>query len=278
VQYTAGASATTQAGETVVARYTVSGDRTRAEPSTASVVIQIPHPGATNHNAGMLAFGPDGYLYLGTGDGGGGGDPFQNAQNPQSLRGKMLRLDLTVAPYAIPTTNPYYGQSSPRPEIWSFGLRNPWRYSFDRGTGDLFIADVGQNIYEEVNRQPAGSFGGQNYGWPIMEGLHCFQAATCNQAGLQLPITEYPHNPECSVTGGYVYRGAAYPVMAGMYLFGDYCSGRIWTLQNVGGAWQRVERLDSTVSISSFGEDQAGELYVTGLGSGTLYRVVAVPP
>jgi glucose/arabinose dehydrogenase len=267
-------------GDTVVARYTAAADRASALPGSASIVIGIPHPRFTNHNAGMLAFGPDGYLYVGTGDGGGGGDPDGNAQNPESLRGKMLRLDVNTVPYDIPTTNPYFGQTRPRPEIWASGLRNPWRYSFDRGSGDLYVADVGQNLYEEVNRQPAGAAGGQNYGWPIMEGLHCFQPANCDPTGLQLPIAEYPHSLGCSVTGGYVYRGAAYQIMAGMYLFGDYCSGRIWTLQNVGGVWQRVERLDSNVSISSFGEDRFGELYVTGIGSstGTLYRVVVVSP
>src|SRR5262249_49835320 len=228
-------------------------------------------------NGGMLAFGPDGYLYVGLGDGGSAGDPWGNAQNRSVLLGKLLRLKVDGdEPYTIPADNPWpHGEDQARPEIWAYGLRNPWRFSFDRATGDLYIADVGQNAYEEIDFQPAGSTGGQNYGWNIREAAHCFQADSCQTSGLVEPISEYAHDQGCSIIGGYVYRGAAFPALQGLYIFGDYCSGRIWSLsRNTAGQWQQRKLLDSRLSISSFGEDAAGELYVVDLG-GAIYRVTA---
>lgn len=264
-------------GNTVVARYHVSDDPDVADPNSARTILTLDQP-AANHNGGLLLFGPDGYLYIGTGDGGGAGDPRGNAQNPQVLLGKMLRLDVDSSePYAIPTGNPFISDPAVRDEIWALGLRNPWRYSFDRATGDFYIADVGQNRYEEIDFQPAGSRGGENYGWNIMEGFHCFSpGANCDQTGLTLPVAEYSHDLGCSVTGGYVYRGTAFPRMAGAFYFGDFCSGRIWALyRNAAGQWTTAQMLQPGLGISSFGEDEAGELYVTDLGSGRLYRLVA---
>lgn len=264
-------------GNTVVARYRVSDDPGLADPDSARIILTLDQP-AANHNGGLLLFGPDGYLYIGAGDGGRGGDPWGNAQNPQVLLGKMLRLDVDSGePYTIPPDNPFVADPAVRDEIWALGLRNPWRYSFDRTTGDLYIADVGQNKWEEIDFQPARSPGGANYGWNIMEGTHCFSPSTnCDSTDLVLPITEYGHDVGCSVTGGYVYRGSNFPQMAGAYFYGDFCSGRIWALYRDGaGEWRTTKLLDSGLSISSFGEDEAGELYVTDLGDGRLFRLVA---
>ena len=197
-----------------------------------------------------MVFGPDRYLYIGTGDGGSGGDPFNNAQNTQSLLGKMLRIDVESNPgagYSVPATNPFTGKEGYRPEIWAAGLRNPWRFSFDRQTGDLYIADVGQGGYEEIDLQPASSRGGENYGWDIMEGRHCYNSSSCNQSGLTLPVAEYETHVEgnCSVTGGFVYRGKEFPSLQGVYLYGDYCSGRIWGLRQAGGVWENKLVLDT---------------------------------
>ena len=239
------------------------------------VVLTIKQPYA-NHNGGHLAFGPDGYLYIGTGDGGSAGDPQRNAQNPARLLGKMLRIDVDHGdPYAIPEDNPFVDNPKYRPEIWALGLRNPWRYSFDRATGDLFIADVGQNRWEEVNYVPApmGTSGGWNFGWNIMEGNHCFKPPKgCRRAGLVPPILEYGHDQGCSITGGYVYRGQAIPELVGAYLYGDYCSGTIWTARWEDGAWKSQVLLRTKLKISSFGEDAAGELYVVDY-RGTVYRL-----
>lgn len=263
--------------DNTVARYQRSAsDPDRADPASATLLLAIPD-GFTNHNGGMLAFGPDGYLYVGTGDGGSAGDPDGNGQNLDSRLGKILRLDVNAGnPYAVPPTNPFAGQSGLRREIWASGLRNPWRLSFDRQTGDLFIADVGQGAREEIDRQAAGSPGGQNYGWNVMEGFACYNPAVgCSQTGLTLPIFDYDHSAgDCSVTGGYVYRGAALPTLRGAYVFGDYCSGRIWALREQGGAWTRTLLLDTPYEISSFGEDEAGELYLTDLGGGAVYQLV----
>jgi glucose/arabinose dehydrogenase len=273
-------------GDTVVSRFRVTGDGA-ADPAGESVLLRIDQP-AANHNGGMLAFGPDGYLYVGTGDGGGANDRYGNGQNPKTLLGKILRLDVTsdpTKPYTIPPDNPWvntkWNGQDIRPEIWAMGLRNPWRYSFDRDTGDLWIADVGQAKYEEIDRVPAGGDGrikgGLNFGWPIMEGTHCFpDGAQCRREGLTLPVTDYSHGVDgCSITGGAVYRGAANPGLAGAYLYGDYCSGRIWALtQGANGAWQSRLLLESGLSISSFGEDEAGEIYVVDLG-GAVYRIAA---
>ena len=274
---------TDAAGDTVISRFQLDGANPNvADPGSEFFVLRFDQP-ASNHNGGMLTFGPDGYLWIGTGDGGAANNRFGNAQNPDTYLAKMLRIDVTSdpsVPYTIPADNPWVNADlngvDVRDEIWADGLRNPWRYSFDRATGDLWIADVGQNQYEEVNFTPAGSPGGLNYGWSIMEGNHCFQSSECDSTGLELPIAEYDHaGGHCSITGGYVYRGSASPELAGVYLFGDYCSGVIWAVTpNADGSWNSEVVLESDVMISSFGEDEAGELYITDLSSGTIYQVV----
>jgi glucose/arabinose dehydrogenase len=266
-------------GNTVISRFAVGHDPAQADPSSEVVIVTVGQP-APNHNGGQLAFGPDGFLYAGLGDGGREGDPFGNGQNTHTLLGKMLRLDVDHGqPYAVPTTNPFAGNSAYRPEIWALGLRNPWRFSFDRLTGDLYIADVGQDEYEEIDFQPAGSPGGQNYGWSIMEGMHCYPASkACDRTGLTLPVAEYDHSQGCSVVGGYVYRGQQFPLMNGIYLFGDYCSGRIWGLARDGqGQWRMAEVGQANMQPSSFGEDEAGELYLVDLAGGRLYKLLALP-
>jgi glucose/arabinose dehydrogenase len=267
-------------GATVISRIPVSADPNVANPAGEQVLLVIPQPYA-NHNGGQIAFGPDdGYLYIGMGDGGSGGDPENRAQNPLSLLGKILRIDVESGanPYAIPPSNPFAGNPAWLPEIWALGVRNPWRFSFDRLTGDLYIGDVGQNAYEEIDFQPAGSPGGQNYGWRIMEGLHCYNPNPCNPAGLTLPVAEYPHGPGCSVTGGFVYRGTASPALAGIYFYGDYCSGVIWGLRQAAGQWETQLLLDTSLSITCFGEDEAGEVYV-GNYAGQVYRISGqLPP
>ena len=261
-------------GATLIERYTVSkDDPDRADDQSGKVILTIAQPEA-NHNGGLIKFGPDGYLYIGMGDGGGAGDrhgAIGNGQDLNSLLGKMLRIDVTQQDtYAIPAANPLGN------EIWAYGLRNPWRFSFDRSTGDLYIADVGQNAYEEVNFQSGTSAGGENYGWRIMEGSHCFNPQEgCDQSGLVLPIAEYSHaEGGCSVTGGYVYRGSKYPALQGSYFFGDYCSGIIWSVQREGDQWEMARRLEADKRISSFGEDVNGELYVIDHG-GAVYQLVA---
>ncbi len=275
---------TNTAGNTVIARYRVTGNPDVADPASEQIVLPIAQPYA-NHNGGQLAFGPnDGHLYIGMGDGGSGGDPDNRAQNPADLLGKILRIDVETgspATYTVPASNPFVGAAGYRPEIWALGLRNPWRFSFDRANGDLYIADVGQSSREEVDYQPASSGGGQNYGWRIMEGFLCFNPNPCSSAGLTLPVVDYPHaSGDCSITGGFVYRGPDYPGMQGLYFYGDYCTGRIWGLQFSGGSWQSLELLDTTANISSFGEDQDGNLYVADLAAGTVSRIadsVAAP-
>jgi glucose/arabinose dehydrogenase len=261
--------------QTVLSRFRITDDPNVADPASETVVLTVDQP-ARNHNGGMIAFGPDGFLYVGLGDGGAANDRFGNGQNQGTLLGALLRLDVAAGePYAVPEDNPFLGVAGARPELWAYGLRNPWRFSFDRATGDLYIADVGQNQYEEVHVQPANSPGGENYGWPIMESFHCFQRGDCSTAGLQLPVTEYDHSQGCSITGGYVYRGAAYPSLNGAYFYGDYCSGRIWALsRGANGRWVSHQMLETGLSISSFGEDQAGELYVLDLNGGAAYRLV----
>jgi glucose/arabinose dehydrogenase len=257
-------------GDSVLARYRLSADPDVADPASAETLLRLAQP-FTNHNGGQLAFGPDGYLYLGLGDGGSGGDPLGNAQNPASLLGKLLRIDVEagVAPYAIPADNPFGN------EIWATGLRNPWRFSFDRLTGDLYIGDVGQNAFEEVNFQPAAGPGGQNYGWVRMEGMHCYTGLGCDQAGLTLPVAEYSHaDGNCSITGGHVYRGAQYPSLQGIYLYGDFCSGQLWGLRQGVAGWENQHLLNSGLNLSTFGEDESGNLYVADYGSGNLYRIV----
>ena len=262
-------------GDTMIARYQVSADPNLADPGTATTILQVDQP-YSNHNGGHLAFGPDGYLWIGMGDGGSGGDPQGYGQNPAALLGKMLRLDVDSAlPYAIPADNPFVNSPGFRGEIWSVGLRNPWRYSFDRLSGDLYIADVGQNSIEEVNFQPLGERG-QNYGWNLMEGSQCFRADTCDSDGLVKPIAEYDHSQGCSVTGGFVYRGPTQTALWGAYFFADYCSGLIWSsARDQNGDWVTTLLLESNLNVSSFGEDEAGEVYLIDNGGGTLYQLAA---
>ncbi|NLE75662.1 MAG: hypothetical protein GX605_02770, partial [Chloroflexi bacterium] len=237
---------TNRAGRSVVSRFKAqSGNLRQANPATEQILLSVEQP-AANHNGGLLKFGPDGYLYIGLGDGGQAGDPWGNAQNPAVLLGKLLRVDVAGSgALSIPLTNPFQRQEPVRPEIWALGLRNPWRFSFDRLTGELYIADVGQGRWEEIHLQPAASRGGENYGWDIMEGSHCFEPREgCDTSGLALPIAEYDHTQGCSITGGYVYRGARYPQLQGIYLFGDFCSGRVWGLQRQpSGDWRTAELL-----------------------------------
>ena len=264
-------------GNTVVAEFGAPDDG-YGDPDSERVLFGIEQP-FPNHNGGMLAFGADGYLYIGTGDGGAGGDPLDNGQDPTTLLGKILRIDVDNGdPYAIPDDNPFAAGNgdSARPEIWDWGMRNPWRFSFDRQTGDLWIADVGQDVYEEINAEPAGD-GGRNYGWNTMEGAHCFGASSCDQTGLTLPVAEYRHALGCSVTGGYVYRGSALPQLAGQYVFSDYCSGRIWAVDasvalSTGSA-EPTQYGKVPINPTSFGEDEAGELYLVD-GSGQVYRLI----
>lgn len=262
-------------GNTVVARYRVSADPNRADSSTRKQILFIVQPFA-NHNGGEIRFGRDGYLYIGMGDGGSGGDPGNRAQDLSALLGKMLRIDVDNGdPYAIPPSNPFVGNSSARPEIWATGMRNPWRFSFDRDSGDLWIADVGQGNWEEVDFQPAASIGGENYGWRLMEGTHCFTpSSNCNPGNLVLPVIEYDHSGgACSVTGGYVYRGSRHPRLHGMYFYGDFCNGRIWgAVRNSAGEVTVRSLSDTAFSISAFGEDLNGELYVAHYG-GAVYRI-----
>jgi len=245
---------------TVIAEYRVSAGNPDVADSTERVLLEIAQP-FRNHNGGLNLFGPDGMLYIGMGDGGSGGDPFNNGQRLDTLLGKLLRIDVDGgAPYRTPADNPFLGRGTARGEIWAYGLRNPWRFSFDRGTGQLFLADVGQNAWEEVDLVERG----QNYGWNVMEGAHCFNPPTdCNAAGLRLPIAEYGRAMGCSITGGYVYRGSRIRDLVGRYLFGDYCSGRLWTLTEAApGRWMMTQLLETGLSISSFGEDQDGEVYI----------------
>jgi glucose/arabinose dehydrogenase len=275
---------TDRQGDTVISRFSMpagwdAGSPPVADPGSETTVLTLDQP-AANHNGGNLAFGPDGYLYIGTGDGGGAGDRFGNGQNGATLFGAMLRLDVDGGePYTIPAGNPFVGSATVRDEIWAIGLRNPWRYSFDRLTGDLYIGDVGQNVYEEVDLQLASQGGGQNYGWPIMEGDHCYPAASqCDRTGLTLPLLEYDHTQGCSVTGGYVYRGEDFPGFRGVYVFGDYCSGRIWGVAaQAGNNPQLVQLARADVQLSSFGEDERGELYLLDMGGGRLFRLVVQP-
>ena len=262
-------------GDTTISRFSFAGDTASAASET--VILKIAQP-FSNHNGGQLAFGPDGYLYVGMGDGGSGGDPNNNGQNLGSLLGKILRMDVRSAasPYGIPPDNPFAGSSPSRPEIWAYGLRNPWRFSFDRKTGDLYIGDVGQNAWEEVDFQPAGAAGGANYGWRVTEGAHCYLPAVgCSFAGITLPLAEYGHvNGNCSVTGGFVYRGRDYGRLSGVYFFADYCSGRVWGVRNGASGWEGEELLRPGYAFTSFGEDDAGEVYAVDGSSGTLYRLV----
>ena len=261
----------------VLSRFSVSPDPGAADGATELVLLEVPQPFA-NHNGGMIAFGPDGYLYVGLGDGGSGGDPRGNGQDVRTLLGSILRIDVggatAGAPYRVPADNPFVGAPDAREEIWAYGLRNPWRFSFDTATGELWAADVGQNDYEEVDLVLPG----RNYGWNTMEGMHCFLTADCDRSGLEPPIVEYDHALGCSVTGGYVYRGADVPALAGVYAYADFCSGRIWGLRHEAGRVSGpVLLLQAPFPVSSFGTDSRGELYVMGFDGG-VYRFVGDPP
>uniref|UniRef100_Q024X4 Glucose/sorbosone dehydrogenase-like protein n=1 Tax=Solibacter usitatus (strain Ellin6076) TaxID=234267 RepID=Q024X4_SOLUE len=260
-------------GDTTIARYQVSTDREAADGASEVVLLKIAQPFA-NHNGGQIRFGGDGYLYIGMGDGGSAGDPMGNGQNLGALLGKMLRIDVESDPgnVRIPPDNPFVNAAGARPEIWAYGLRNPWRYSFDRASGDLWIADVGQDAYEEVDFQAASSRGGENYGWNRMEGMHCYPA-NCSMQGLTLPVAEYPHSQGCSVSGGFVYRGRSSPGLRGIYLYGDYCSGRIWGTERQGTTWLTRQLLASNFGITTFGEDEAGEVYVANATDGTIHHI-----
>jgi glucose/arabinose dehydrogenase len=251
-------------GDTVIARFQVSTDPNVADPNSEVQLLGIDQP-FPNHNGGVLAFGPDGFLYAGMGDGGSQGDPNGNAQNTDALLGKILRIDVDSAdPYTVPADNPFGN------EVWTYGLRNPWRFSFDKATGDLYIGDVGQNQWEEIDFLPAGSPGGANFGWDHREGAHDFEGG--GPEGMIDPVAEYSH-PEggCSVTGGYVYRGSM-PEWNGIYLYGDYCTGMIWGLINTEGGWQNQLLFDVDVTITSFGQDGAGELYLIS-DNGGIFRL-----
>ncbi|MGQ0712142.1 MAG: PQQ-dependent sugar dehydrogenase [Gemmatimonadaceae bacterium] len=267
---------TNTSGNISVARYTAPPAGDVADANSRSEVITIPHPTYANHNGGLAMFGPDGMLYLGTGDGGSGGDPDNNGQNINSLLGKLLRLDVTSLPYTNPPDNPFAGATPGRDEIWAYGLRNPWRYAFDPPSEMLYIADVGQESWEEVNAV-ADADGGVNYGWRIMEGTHCYNAASCNGAGLTVPVYEYSHASGCSITGGFVYRGAAIPELAGHYLFSDFCSGflRSFRLSANTATEHRDWGIGFIGNTMSFGLDGAGELYMLfGGPNGRVFRVV----
>ncbi|HEX9206040.1 MAG TPA: PQQ-dependent sugar dehydrogenase [Candidatus Deferrimicrobiaceae bacterium] len=262
---------------TVVARYRVTADNNIADSTSETIVLRVPQPFG-NHNGGQIAFGPDGYLYIGKGDGGGGGDPLNSGQRTDTLLGKILRIDVEsgAATYAIPPDNPFVGIAGILPEIWALGLRNPWRFSFDRGTGDLYLGDVGQGTFEEIDYQPFGDNVGRNYGWKIMEGGSCYPPGTigCDQSGLALPVFVYDHSLGCSVTGGHVYRGSAFPSLQGVYLFGDYCSGRIWGLRRNGAVWDNALLLAPALNISTFGEDEEGNVYVANHTNGEILKIV----
>ncbi len=294
-------------GDNQVSRFYLTQNPDRADPTSEELIIYFDHPQHSNHNGGQLAFGPDGYLYIGTGDGGGSYDPFGNAQDTGSLLGKLLRIDVEMdaeppftadyriflpqsfqgeptqpAPtYRVPGDNPFVGRSGYREEIWAIGLRNPWRFSFDRSIGDLYIGDVGQGQREEVDFQPASSNGGENYGWDFYEGSVCLQTNHCGQAGLTMPVSEYPHDGHCSISGGFVYRGSQSPSLSDTYYYADYCSGTIWGMQMTGQGWDAEILANAGFGVSSFGEDEAGELYVVvrsdadlNPGSGAIYHMI----
>jgi hypothetical protein len=266
---------TNLAGDTRVERYTANAaDPNIADPSSARLIIAIDQP-QPNHNGGQIVFGPDGKLFIGMGDGGGGGDPEGHGQDRTTLLGDLLRIDVDAAdPYGIPTDNPYATSTQFRPEIWASGLRNPWRFAFDRPAGMLYIADVGQGQWEEINAVSA-SQSGVNYGWNTMEGAHCYSASSCDRNGLQLPVHEYSHDDGCSVTGGRVYRGSQIPGIVGVYFYSDHCSGWLKSFRLVNGSAtdHRTWEIGSLGNVTAFGEDAAGELYML-TGNGRVHKLV----
>lgn len=265
---------TAENGDNTLARLTVDPPNSKQTDLQSLEVLIAQEDPASNHNGGMLAFGKDGYLYLGIGDGGSGGDPWNNAQNLETYLGKMLRIDVNQAQgYSVPQDNPFVEQKDVLPEIWSYGLRNPWRHSFDSETGDIWIADVGQNKWEEIHWRSSDSKGGENYGWRLMEGNHCFlPKKECDSGDLVKPVAEYSHKHGCSVTGGYVYRGKDIEELIGKYVFGDFCKGTIWTIDK-DKEFTMQKLLDTKLRISSFGEDAEGELYVLDY-SGKIFKLV----
>ena len=276
VDYTRASTNPAAVGDTIIARYLATSPAADvADRASGQVLLTIAQPQA-NHNGGLVKFGPDGLLYIGMGDGGAGGDtgpghaPEGNGQSLTTLLGKILRIGVNeTGRYRIPADNPL--ATSARPEIWAYGVRNPWRFSFDRATGDLYIADVGQNAWEEVDFQPRAAKGAANYGWPVWEGNHRYRSGATRSADTK-PIGEYSHvGGHCSVTGGYVYRGTKIQALSGYYIFGDYCSGQLWTLVKFRGTWRLSTLRDTSFSISSFGEDDDGELYVIN-HTGLVYR------
>ncbi|MDQ3539825.1 MAG: PQQ-dependent sugar dehydrogenase [Chloroflexota bacterium] len=268
-------------GNTVVSQFSTGDDPNVADRESETVILQQEQPRA-NHNGGVLGFGPDGYLYIGFGDGGGQGDPDGNGQNLSTWLGKILRIDVDSAAvegdamYSVPDDNPFVEDADAAPEVWVYGLRNPWRFTFDRETGDMWVGDVGQNEIEEVTLLPIAEGGGQNLGWNITEGSNCYAEPECDQSGLTPPTLEYTHEVGgCSVTGGYVYRGEAMPGLRGVYVFADYCSGLLWGAgRDADGAWVMSEPIETGLSIASFGEDTAGEVYLTDISGGTVYQLV----
>lgn len=261
-------------GDTVVSRFEVSSEADRADPGSEKVILQVDQP-RRNHNGGQIEFGPDGYLYIAMGDGGGSGDPEGNGQDTSTLHGAILRIDVDVSgeAYAIPEDNPFVGAEDVRDEIWAYGVRNPWGLSFDSETGDLWFGDVGQDDWEEVNRQPAG-IGGQNYGWNTQEGFECFRGDECDTIGLTEPTLAHSHNAgRCSVTGGLVYRGDLYPEMYGNYFYGDFCRGSISTVVLRDSGLSTGDSPDQDISTSAFGVDIAGNLYVADRLDDILFRI-----
>ena len=289
-------------GNTIISEFSTNS-KLRADHKSERIILKLKQPYG-NHNGGDIQFGPDGYLYISIGDGGKAGDPLNAGQDLSSLFGKIIRIDIEQKPYGIPKSNPFFGQKDKREEIWAWGLRNVWRFSFDKQTGDKYLADVGQNKWEEVNFELASSKGGLNYGWRIMEANHCYDPKeNCPTEGLIKPIIEYPNDANhpafafriieelsfsetdvegCSVTGGYVYRGQKIKSMQGQYIFGDYCSGNIWTLKVVNGKAinfkNRTEEInigggEFTTYISSFGQDSDGEIYIIDYNGG-IYKLI----
>lgn len=270
-------------GATQVSRFTADLTFDHAAPTTEHSILHVSQAANAVLYGGLLAFGPDGKLYIAVGDGDADVDTAETsrAQDSTVLLGKLVRVDVDAGdPYGVPADNPFVGRAGWRPEIWQLGLRNPWRWSFDRKTGDLWIGDVGQHVWEEIDHLAAGTAPGRNFGWPLMEGNDCYRTA-CDATGLTRPVLEYPHNPACAVTGGYVYRGAAYPTLDGVYVYGDYCGGWVRGITLVSGA--PVEAFTPLASplvndnVVSFGEDAAGEVYVV-MASGRIYRVAPSPP
>jgi glucose/arabinose dehydrogenase len=257
-------------GDSVVARYrTIDGGR-HADPGSEVIVLSVAQPGPA-HNGGALAFGHDGFLYASFGDGGYAVAPKPTAGRTDTLLGKVIRIDVRELPYRVPRDNPLARVDGARGEIWALGLRNPWRMSFDRLTGDLYVGDVGQSRWEEINVVPSG-VGGLDFGWPVMEGPACRNF--CTEPVGEPPAVAYGRDVGCSVTGGHVYRGAALPRLQGTYLYGDFCSGRVWGARSSEGVWEHALIFDTAANISAFGEDEAGELYFTDYGMGVLYRIV----